>query len=104
MKQMQPIIDYAFVEHMAITLEPEQVCEAHSSQLGMHSRTHDDGWTIHGAIHEDYIMWVNDFEAEHPIFGKVRGNFESQVWADSQEGFEHFYKNHTPHIWDYDDI
>lgn len=71
---------------------------------GLHSRTHDSGWTISGMVHEDYYTWVNDFEASHPVYGKVQGNFESEVTADSEEAFQHFWKHHEPDAWDYADI
>jgi hypothetical protein len=87
----------------ALTLMPEQVCTTHAEN-GTHTRTHDDGWTITGQIHEDYYLWVNDFEAIHPTFGKVSGNFESVVTADTEEGFADFYSKHTPEAWDYGDI
>lgn len=104
MKLMQRDVDYVFIQSMAITLEPEQVCENHSCQTGEHSRTHADGWTIRGDIFEDYCYWVNDFEAEHPIYGKVCGNFEEKVWASSKKAFKHFYEHHAPTVWDYHDI
>jgi len=78
--------------HMALTLCP--------SVLGENA----SGWTIQGDIHEDYYEWVNEFEAFHPFFGKVWGNFEDEVYADSEEAFEDFYKNHPPNEWDYWDI
>ena len=77
---------------MAFTLHP--------SELGENA----SGWVISGEIHEDYYEWVNEFEAIHPDLGRVWGNFENVVYADSQEAFEHFYKNHTPSEWDYWDI
>ncbi len=64
----------------------------------------ESGWEISGEIHEDYYEWVNDFEATHPTFGKVWGNFEDTVFADSEEGYNHFIKNHPPESWDYWDI
>lgn len=76
----------------ALTLSP--------SDLG----THDDGWTVVGEIHEDYYEWVNEFKAIHPKYGKVWGDFEGTVYADSEEGFQDFYKHHTPEAWDYMDI
>lgn len=78
--------------HMAFTLDP--------SELGEHA----SGWVISGEIHEDWYEWVNEFEATHPDFGRVWGNFEEVVYADSEEAFEHFYKNHPPNEWDYWDI
>lgn len=87
----------------ALTLEVGEVCES-NEESGTHTRTHPDGWTITGEIHEDYYTWVNEFEATHPTFGKVWGNFESEVFADSEEGFADFYAKHPPHEWDYQDI
>lgn len=66
--------------------------------------THPDGWTITGEVHEDYYEWVNEFEATHPVYGRVWGDFEAQVFADSQEAFDHFYISHQPEAWDYGDI
>jgi hypothetical protein len=87
----------------ALTLSPTAVTDSGASG-GTHTRAHESGWTITGEIHEDYYEWVNDFEATHPTFGKVWGNFESVVHADSEEGFAHFWKNHEPTAWDYMDI
>ena len=64
----------------------------------------ESGWEISGEIHEDYYCWVNDFEAIHPTYGKVWGNFEDKVFADTEEGYNHFIKNHPPESWDYWDI
>lgn len=71
---------------------------------GTHTKTHADGWTITGEIHEDYYVWVNDFRATHPELGTVEGNFEHEVKASSEEAFAHFWKHHEPVAWDYHDI
>jgi hypothetical protein len=34
----------------------------------------------------------------------VWGNFEDTVFADSEEGYNHFIENHPPESWDYWDI
>lgn len=65
---------------------------------------HSSGWEIFGEIINNYYEWVNQFEAEHPIYGKVYGDFEDVVFADSEEGFQHFFNNHPPTAWDYRDI
>ena len=87
----------------ALTLNPCEVTEGNEEE-GTHIRIHDDGWTIKGEIHEDYYTWVNSFEAEHPKFGKVWGNFECSVFADNESGFNNFFANHEPSAWDYGDI
>lgn len=66
--------------------------------------TQPSGWTITGEIHEDYYEWVNEFEATHPDFGRVWGDFEKEVFADSQEAYDHFFAQHPPKEWDYFDI
>jgi hypothetical protein len=92
------------VNGMAYTLSPEEVCENHGFRTGMSQRTHADGWTVSGYITEDYYYWVNDFSATHPEFGKVWGDFEDVVYADSEEAFQDFFEKHTPESWDYEDI
>lgn len=81
-----------YVCSMARTLRPED------------NGTHPSGWTIVGEVHEDYFEWVNEFEASHPDFGRVWGDFEEEVFADSQEAYDHFFAHHPPHEWDYWDI
>ena len=87
----------------ALNLAPEEVTSG-GEESGTHTRTHEDGWTITGIIHGDYYTWVNEFEATHPKFGKVWGDFEDKVYADKKIGYENFYSNHKPHAWDYGDI
>jgi len=79
-------IDYAH------TLDPDDIGE------------HESGWVIKGEVHCDYYSWVNEFIAEHPEYGKVWGDFEQTVYADSEEGYNHFFLNHPPSEWDYGDI
>lgn len=88
----------------AYTLHPEEVRGGFDSETGLYTRTHADGWTISGHVSEDYYEWVNEFEAHHPSFGRVWGDFESEVFADSEEGYAAFFEQHTPHQWDYWDI
>jgi len=78
--------------HDAYTLSPDE--------LGVN----ESGWTITGDVHEDYYEWVNEFEASHPVYGRVWGDFEQIVYADSDAGYVHFFENHTPQSWDYWDI
>lgn len=87
----------------ALTLPVSAVSDKDVSG-GTHSRTHDSGWTISGEVHEDYFVWVNAFEASHPTLGRVWGDFESEVFADSEEAFADFWRHHEPEDWDYGDI
>lgn len=89
----------------ALTLERREVTDDENAVSGRtYTKTHESGWTITGKIFEDCFTWVNHFEAHHPYFGKVWGDFESEVYADTEKGFADFYKNHTPEAWDYHDI
>lgn len=88
----------------ALTLPCESVSDiGHVYNLAQ-EKTHTSGWTIKAQTQEDYYVWVNEFEAIHPVFGRVWGDFENEVFADSEEAFVDFYKNHTPEQWDYQDI
>lgn len=99
--RVKGVLDF---NHQAITLDPEKVLENHSNETGVFQRLHSDGWTIKGEIREDYYFWVNEFEASHPVYGRVWGNFEETVYADSEEGFVAFTDAHEPYVWDYYDI
>ena len=90
----------------ALTLDPSEVCEGwtEANGTGKFTCTHDSGWTITGTVREDYYYWVNDFEAEHPVLGRVSGNFEGTVMAQSRKAFKHFLANHPPQSWDYGNI
>lgn len=89
---------------LAHTLDADDVCEGHGSQTGHHARTHESRWTISGNICEDYYYWVNNFEAHHPDFGRVWGDFEDVVYADTEAGYEAFCAAHPAKVWDYEDI
>jgi hypothetical protein len=66
--------------------------------------THDSGWTITGEVHyAEYPVCVFEFEAVHPELGRVWGDFDEAVHADSQEALEHFVKHHPPVEWDFND-
>jgi len=69
--------------------------------LGFHT---ESGWTIKGKVQEDYYEWVDFFTATHPKYGKIEGDFEDTVTAETQEAFEHFYKHHPPTEWDKSEI
>jgi len=90
-------------ENGALTLNASEV-EPYNLDGKEYTKIHKDGWIITAEVHEDYFEWINDFKAEHPKYGKVWGDFETEVYADSEEGFKHFYKNHKPYAWDYGDI
>lgn len=93
-------------DSQARTLDPDEVSNQsiEISKNAICSRTHDSGWTITGRVREDYYTWVNSFEAVHPAYGRVSGDFEDEVEADSEEGFNHFLEHHPYSEWDYHDI
>lgn len=63
----------------ARTLHPSVVHENHMYETGEYSRSHGNGWTVTGEILEDHYYWVNDFTAYHPIYGNIKGNYETQI-------------------------
>jgi hypothetical protein len=86
----------------ALTLPVSAVSKGNPTR-GTHELTHESGWTIRGEVNEECYTWVNKFEATHKTFGKVSGNFEDIVIADSEEAFLNFWENHKPEAWDYGD-
>ena len=93
---------------MAHTLRTKEVSDEDFDDDGSVSdtltKTHASGWTISGKVRTDYFSWVNYFEAKHPLYGWIKGNFENTVEASSEKGYYHFYQHHTPRTWDYGDI
>lgn len=71
---------------------------------GQSSRTHENGWTVSGVVKYDYYRWVNDFVAKHPVYGTVRGNFESVVYATSKKAYKMFTEAFDVVEWDYQSI
>lgn len=92
--------------HLARTLGASQVFgPEHKSETGEFSYTHpESGWTITGEIISDWYYWVNGFTASHPIFGWVKGDYETEVCAKSRKAFAHFMEHHPADEWDYWDI
>ena len=90
----------------ALTLDAHEVtADVDMISIGeKQTRTHPDGWTISGVVSEAFYCWVSEFEATHPIYGRVAGNFEEEVYADSEEGFDNFMEHHAPKAWDYENI
>lgn len=67
--------------------------------------THSNGWTVSGKLQEDYYTWVNYFEASHPEYGTVRGDFEEDILeATSKLALDKFCEEFAPEAWDYEDI
>jgi len=89
---VKQVVNVAFAHHGARTLSPGCLGENPS------------GWTITGEVMEDYVEWVNYFEATHPTLGWVRGDYEGIVEAKSKKAYAHFIEHHPPQEWDYWDI
>jgi hypothetical protein len=70
----------------------------------IYTRTHESGWTICAEIKEDWFEWIDDFEASHPIYGKLYGTFEYEVFYETDDALDHFMKHHPFEEWDYYDI
>lgn len=62
------------------------------------------GWQVKAEVLEDYYEWVNHFEAFHPLYGIVYGDFEDAVTASSEAALQHFLSAHPVEDWDYWDI
>ena len=75
-----------------------------SSSSRLHDGVNESGWEIRGRLFVDTFLWVNEFAGQHAQFGVVFGDFEKQVSATSQAGYDHFVKHHPYVEWSYHDI
>ena len=66
-----------------------------------HVFKHENGWTIQGIVKEDYYLWVSEFYAEHPVYGRVYGDFENIVYYETEKGYEDFISNFPYSEWGY---
>lgn len=102
------LTEVVLVHDMAVTMPVHAVTDEavvyRDEYRKVYTKTHEDGWTISGVVQEDWYLWVNEFEASHPIYGRVQGDFETEVLCDSEEGFAYFFEHHGPEVWDYQDI
>lgn len=75
-------------------------------ELGPFTKEHggEDGWKISGVVKHDWFVWVNDFVAEHPEYGRVSGDFEEEIHADSDVAVRHLLMYHCPISWSYEEI
>ncbi len=87
----------------ALTL-PESAVSTDEFREGISSRLHESGWLISGVVKLDYYSWVNQFVAIHADHGVICGDFESVVYATSEQAFSDFMSKHEPEAWDYNDI
>jgi hypothetical protein len=71
---------------------------------GFHTKTNSSGWTVSATVKCDYYRWIESFEAQHKIYGRVYGDFSKIVYATTKKGYLDFIKNHPPHDLDQDDI
>jgi len=99
-------IDFNCFDDCMLVLSFEEVVEDDQiAQLDrVYTKTHPDGWTITASLNEDWFWFVRHFEARHPKFGCVAGDFEHKVFADSEEAFDHFFVHHGPQEFDCGDI
>ena len=83
-----------------VHLLPEDASD-HWSSTRFHASS---GWTIGGVIHADWVVWVSKFQASHPQYGTVRGDFAVRVEASSQAAYDHFVHHHRPRTFEDADI
>ena len=90
---------------LAHTLSPNYVTDSNDPDTySYYEKTHESWWTIGATIVEDHYYWINEFEATHPVYGSVKGDFDILVIATSELGFNNFIENHPYDEWDYQDI
>lgn len=108
-----PKLEIKLREHFSTSAKEKPGFRVYYSNQGTNAATLDadvvgysetSGWTIVAEIHEDHFTWINYFEATHPKYGYVKGDFEGMVEAASESAIDHFLEHYTIHNWDYSDI
>jgi len=66
----------------------------------IYKKKHPSGWKISAKINEDYILFISDFKASHPHYGKLYGDYDKIIYAESDEAYNHFIENHPPDMHD----
>ena len=94
-----------------IILDPSEVsdninCESDEEfhRDVVYGKYHPDGWTIKAKLEADYYVSIEEFEADHPIYGKIKGRLDDKIVADSLEGWKHFSNYHPLREFDCGDI
>ncbi len=60
----------------------------------VYSLRHLSGWKIIAKMKTDNYKWIQDFRASHKKYGTIYGNFNKSVYAESEESYNDFIKNH----------
>jgi hypothetical protein len=66
----------------------------------IYEKKHNDGWTIRAKINYDNYSSISIFEAEHDIYGKIKGDLNKEIIVQSMEAYNHFITNHKLKIID----
>lgn len=109
LKKMKPVVDRG--RDWYVFKHGEDYKSRHDSGLGFspgQRGAKSDGWKITGPVDDSEIYresYVPVFVADHPKYGKVYGNWEDEVFSETEEGFDDLYDKHTPSVeFDYYDI
>jgi hypothetical protein len=63
----------------------------------IYTKQHNNGWIISATITNDgKNKWIDHFEARHPKYGTVVGDFNKQVVSKTKPAFEDFVKSFLP--------
>lgn len=68
------------------------------------ARKNSSGWAISAKIEADYYVWIEDFTAYHPTYGKIEAKLREYIDVESEEAYQHFIENHPLEIFCYGDI
>ena len=60
----------------------------------LYTKIHKDGWIISAYIQADYLIWIEEFTAEHKYYGIIKGTCDDKIECESEEAFQHFIKYH----------
>jgi hypothetical protein len=70
----------------------------------IYEKHHPDGWTIKAKLKADYYVWIEEFEANHFFYGKIKGILNDRIVAESLMAWKNFSKFHPLTEFDCGDI
>lgn len=99
--------DYIYVlRDNTCVLDEELIKNEHLVQSGViYEKLNTSGWNIKAKVCMDrnYELYIDYFEAEHPTYGKIIGDLDSnKIHVASLDAFKHFTDNHAICILDHD--
>lgn len=82
------------IKEVSDTIKDENDLYSSEGLDKVHTKNHEDGWTISAKIEHYHYVWIETFKASHPKYGRIYGNLNESIKVQSLKAYEHFIKYH----------